>query len=79
VAESVLHPREIDTLVDEPRRVRVTDLVWRVAERSPASSTAVFQIRRQTSAPRYSVGSLRQAGDHSRADRPVRRRLRSRA
>jgi hypothetical protein len=35
VAESVLHPREIDTLVDEPRRVRVTDLIWRVTERKP--------------------------------------------
>ena len=49
VAESVLHPGEVDTLVDEPGRVRVTHLVWRVAGRKP------------------------------RADRPVRRRLRSRA
>ena len=33
VAEPAPHPGEIDTLVDEPRRVRATYLVWRVAER----------------------------------------------
>jgi hypothetical protein len=35
VAESVLHPGEVDTPVDEPGRVRVTHLVWRVGERKP--------------------------------------------
>src|SRR5580700_8503774 len=35
VAQSVLHPGEVDTLVDEPGRVRVTHLVWRVGERKP--------------------------------------------
>jgi hypothetical protein len=35
VAESVLHAGEVDTLVDEPGRVRVTYLVWRVGERKP--------------------------------------------
>jgi integrase len=34
-ARPVLDPGEIDTLVDEPRRVRVTYLVWRVTERKP--------------------------------------------
>jgi hypothetical protein len=65
--------------LDVPRgglKVAVAESVLHAGE---VASMAAFQIRRHTSAPRYSVGSFRQAGDHSRADRPVWRRLRSRA
>jgi hypothetical protein len=78
VAEPVPYPLQVDALVDQPRSMRVPDLVGRVPERQMGLPAAAFQMRYQVFLPMYSVGSRRQAADQSRSVRPVLRRLRER-
>jgi hypothetical protein len=78
VAQPMPDPLQVDALVDQPRGMRVPDLVRREPERQLGLLDRRIPDAVQVCLPMYSVGSRRKPADHSRSARPVFWRLRER-